>query len=61
MFKYILQSAGDIHLLGLILLVAFFVFFVVISVFVLTKDKKYLNKMSNLPFEDNYSQNTETK
>jgi cbb3-type cytochrome oxidase subunit 3 len=52
MFKYILQSAGDINLLGLILLIAFFVFFIVISLFVLTKDKKYLNKMSNLPFED---------
>jgi len=52
MFKYILQSAGDIDLLGLILLIAFFVFFIVISLFVLTKDKKYLNKMSNLPFED---------
>ena len=61
MFKYILENAGDVSTMALIPLVLFFILFVGISALAMMKNKKYIERMSNLPFEDSISENAETK
>jgi len=61
MFKYILETSGDLSTMALIPLVLFFILFVAISAMALIKNKKYIDYMSNLPFEDSHSENAETK
>jgi hypothetical protein len=61
MFKYILESAGNINWMAIAALLTFFTVFMVSTVLVLKSDKKYIDKMANLPFEeDNNNLNAET-
>lgn len=52
MFKYILQNEGDINWLAVIALVLFFSIFLVSAVWILTRKKEYVNKMSKLPLDE---------
>ena len=52
MFKHILESAGDINWMALFALITFFTLFLISTYLVLRKDKAYLDKMSNLPLDD---------
>jgi len=52
MYRNILQSIEDIQKWPVIGLVIFFVFFIVVLIRVLRTDKKFDEKMKNLPLED---------
>ncbi len=52
MFKYILQSAGDINWLALIALVLFFAVFLLSTVWIMTRKKDYVEKVSRLPLDE---------
>ncbi len=51
MYKEILQSVEGIGIYPIISLSIFFIFFVVLIIWVIKVDKKYLNKMEMLPLE----------
>ncbi|MBS1514589.1 MAG: CcoQ/FixQ family Cbb3-type cytochrome c oxidase assembly chaperone [Bacteroidetes bacterium] len=51
MFNEILTSIEGIEIYPVFSLIIFFVFFICLAVWVLKADKKYLEKMSELPFE----------
>ena len=53
MFKYILESAGDINWMAISALITFFAIFMVSIVLVLKSNPADIKKMANLPFEDN--------
>ena len=52
MYKYILESAGDIDWMAIVPLLLFFIFFIGVSYMAITSKKSFINKMENLPFED---------
>ncbi len=52
MYKYLLQSIENINWLAIIPLILFFIFFVLIVVVTLRKKKSFIEKMSNLPLEE---------
>lgn len=52
MYKYLLENAGDLDWMAVGPMLVFVAFFVGVIVFAYTTDKSYINKMSNLPFED---------
>ena len=52
MFKYILQGAGDINWMATAALVLFFFIFIAGSVWVFTRKKDYVDKISRLPLDD---------
>ena len=52
MYRNILQSMENIEIWPIIGLVIFFVCFLVVLIRVLRTDKKYNDKMKNLPFND---------
>lgn len=52
MYKYILESAGNIDWMAIGPLVFFFVFFVAISYMAITSKKSFIDKMGNMPFDD---------
>jgi cbb3-type cytochrome oxidase subunit 3 len=52
MYKNILQSIENIEIWPIVSLVVFFLFFVGLTVWVMTVDKKYINEMKNLPFNE---------
>ena len=52
MYKNVLQSITDIEIWPVISFVIFFVFFLCLLAWVFTVDKKFIEKMSALPFED---------
>jgi hypothetical protein len=54
-----LESMAGIGIYPLISLMLFFLFFVSLFVWVFFLDKKFVNKMGNLPLEEN-SENNET-
>jgi cytochrome c oxidase cbb3-type subunit IV len=51
MYKNVLQSIENIEIWPVISFVIFFVFFICLVVWVITVDKKFIQKMSALPFE----------
>lgn len=55
MYKYILQTAGEINWMALFALITFVFVFVVSLIAVFGSSKSYIHKMSHLPLEDNYS------
>ncbi|MFK7806260.1 MAG: hypothetical protein AB8F74_00535 [Saprospiraceae bacterium] len=59
MYKYILQSAGDINWMALFALLTFFCVFVVSAIAIFGASKSYVHKMSHLPLEDSLPSNTE--
>jgi cbb3-type cytochrome oxidase subunit 3 len=52
MFKHILENAGNINWMALFALVTFFTLFIIGIVTVFGKDKAFIEKMSNLPLDD---------
>ena len=52
MFKYLLESAGNSNWMAISALMTFLTVFIVSAVLVLRKDKGFIQKMANLPFED---------
>ncbi len=52
MYKYILEPIENIDWLAVGPLVLFFVFFTVITISALRKKRSYIDKMGNLPLED---------
>ncbi|MCU0342305.1 MAG: cbb3-type cytochrome c oxidase subunit 3 [Ignavibacterium sp.] len=60
MYKDILQSIEGISVYPIISLIVFVLFFVVILVWMIKVDKKYINKMENLPFENEEANNFNT-
>jgi hypothetical protein len=62
MYKYILESAGDINWMAISALITFFTVFMVSIVLVLRTNKDYIDKMAHLPLEDDtYNVNSETE
>ncbi|MFA6571654.1 MAG: cbb3-type cytochrome c oxidase subunit 3 [Bacteroidota bacterium] len=53
MFKQILENIWTFELLGIISLIIFFGMFVLIFVYVIKIDKKFIDYASSLPFEKN--------
>lgn len=53
MFKHYLARVQDVEIYPIISIIIFFTFFVGLLWWVFRSDKKYINKMSNLPLEDN--------
>ncbi len=52
MYKHILESAGNINWMALFALITFFALFLIGIVTVFGKNKAYIDKMSNLPLDD---------
>lgn len=61
MYKYILETAGDINWMALFSLLTFFVVFSLTIVITLRSDKKSIRKMASLPLESDYSLTSETQ
>ena len=60
MFKHYFERIENIETGPIIALVLFFVFFVVMIFWIFRLDKKFINKMKNLPLEENNTKsNTE--
>lgn len=51
MYKYILESAGQINWMAIMPLIIFFSFFTVTLVITMRKNKAFIDKMKHLPFE----------
>ena len=61
MFKYILESAGDINWMAISALVTFFTIFSVSTVLAIRANKDHIDKMARLPLEDDtHNFNSET-
>ncbi|MCB0555055.1 MAG: hypothetical protein KDD02_16005 [Phaeodactylibacter sp.] len=59
MFKYILESAGNINWMAISALLTFFVIFVVSAVLAFKRDPAFINKMANMPLDDSNPVNAE--
>ena len=55
MYKNVLQSIENIEIWPVISFVIFFVFFLCLLLWVFTADKKFIDKMKNLPMDDETS------
>ena len=61
MYKYILENAGDINWMAIFALVTFMLIFLIGSITILKKDPAFIEKMSNLPLEDNFPLTNENR
>lgn len=61
MFKNYFEGIENIEIGPVISLTIFFLFFVGLIIWVLKADKKYINKMKNLPFDKKDKNNWEYK
>ena len=52
MYKYLLQSVENINWLATSALVLFFLVFVVSTVWIMTRKKDFIDKMSNMPLDE---------
>ncbi|MCK5701297.1 MAG: cytochrome C oxidase Cbb3 [Cyclobacteriaceae bacterium] len=52
MFKHYFEQIQNIEIWPIISLIIFFVFFTATTIWVLFLDKKYIEKMKSLPFDD---------
>ena len=52
MYKNVLQSIENIEIWPVISFVIFFIFFLCLLLWVFTTDKKFIEKMESLPFEE---------
>lgn len=52
MYKYIIEKAGESEWMALMPLLLFFLIFTIITIIALTRKKDYLDKMSQLPLDD---------
>lgn len=53
MYKYLLESAGNINWMAIFALITFFTIFTISVVTILRSNPEFYQKMSNLPLEDN--------
>ncbi len=60
MFKYILEGIGNINILAIMSLVTFVSMFLIGAITIFRRNPAFIEKMSNLPLEDNDTQNEET-
>lgn len=51
MYKHILETAGNINWMAIAALLTFVTVFLVSAILVFSKDKQFIHKMANLPFE----------
>ncbi len=59
MYKYLLESAGNINWMAIFALITFFLIFTISAVTVFRRNPEFIKKMSNLPLEDNSPLTTE--
>ncbi len=59
MFKYILETAGNINWMAIAALLTFVTIFLVSTAVVLRQDGAFIDRMSNLPLEDGFPLNTQ--
>ncbi len=59
MFKYILESAGNINWMAIAALITFLVIFMVSVVLAFRHDPAYIDKMASMPLEDSNPVNAE--
>ena len=52
MYKYILGSVENLNWLAVVSLVLFFTFFIVSTIWILTKKKDFIERMSNMHLEE---------
>ncbi len=57
MFSNYLKSIEGVGIYPLVSLLVFFLFFIALLIWVVKVDKKYINKMSQLPLESDKNQN----
>lgn len=53
MIRNVLERIGNIEIWPVVSLIIFFVFFVLVLIRVFTTDKKHIDKMKEMPLEDN--------
>ncbi len=53
MYKYILESAGDINWMAIFALLTFFSLFMISTIAIFKKSDAYIDRMGNLPLDDN--------
>lgn len=61
MYKYILERAGDIDWMAIVPLLIFTTVFVIISIQAITAKKDFIDKMANLPLDENDSLKNENE
>lgn len=61
MFKYILESAGNINWMAIAALVTFFTMFVISAALVFKKDVRFVQHMASLPLDDSNPKTAETE
>ena len=52
MYKYILENAGNINWMAIFALITFVTLFVISTLVILGRNKKFVDRMANLPFDD---------
>ena len=52
MYKYLLQSVENMNGLAVFSLVLFFAIFLGSTIWIMTRKKDYIDKMSNMPLDD---------
>lgn len=52
-----METISGIEVYPLISLVIFFVFFIGLTIYVIKADKKFIDKIANIPFDSNDSDN----
>ena len=61
MYKYILESAGNINWMAVSALLTFVTIFTLSAIMAFKADRKHINHMANLPLDDNQlNSNSET-
>lgn len=56
MIKNLIESIEGVEVFGIIGLVIFFSFFVVMTIWLIKVDKNYINKMKHLPLQPDYDE-----
>lgn len=57
MYKYILESAGNINWMALFALLTFFLVFTISAFLILRRDRDYSRRMAAMPLEEELSDN----
>jgi cbb3-type cytochrome oxidase subunit 3 len=60
MYKNVLQSIDNVAIWPVISLIIFFIFFLILLWWVFTADKNFINKMKNLPLNDQNKDQNQT-
>jgi len=60
MYKYLLETAGNINWMAIFALLTFVFMFIIGSVTILRSKPEYIEKMANMPLDDNHQLTTET-